>query len=175
MPAPTLSTRHSAFTVVTPTLPVRKASALRRLVAAVAAAATALSLIATTAAPARADSNDDMLKALIALGAVGIIAHEIDRKKDRDRRPARQDDWRQDEWPPRPHASTRIPSVCAIEIDGGRGRDGTVYSERCLRSEGVKARLPRDCAFEMRTRGRTDRMYSEHCLRQAGFRIGGRR
>ena len=193
MPEPITAKTAPAYVLansmtVSATLPRAKPGAMRRVITAFAAGATALSLIANSALPARADDrSDDMLKALIALGAVGIIAHEIDKKNDRDDRKVRDrgpyGDWDDDgtrqrnrPYDPRWPRASRIPSVCAIEIDRGRGRghDGTVYSERCLRREGVEARLPRDCALEVRTRGRTERVYSENCLRRAGFRIGGR-
>ena len=73
--------------------------------------------------------------------------------------------WQRDRKP-------RIPAVCAMEFDNGR-RVVTVFPERCLRREGVQARLPVHCAKEARIWGKRDRVYSERCLTEAGFRIGG--
>lgn len=62
--------------------------AFRKLTTAVIAGAVALSVVAGAAAPARADStSDNVLKGLIALGAVGVIVNSLDKDNDRDRRP----------------------------------------------------------------------------------------
>lgn len=165
---------------------------LHRLIVTLVAAIAALAVIAASAVPARADAESDrLLKALIAIGAIGIIAHEIDRKNDRDdRRDYRPQPPRHEPQRPRPGFTRdiRIPPVCAVQIDvnpgrdtrdprsRGRGREANVFTETCLRREGIKAsQLPRNCAIDIRSQGRRDRVYSEQCLRSAGFRIGGRR
>lgn len=61
----------------------------------------------------------------------------------------------------------RVPAVCAIDI-GGR-HDVKVYSENCMKRQGVRAKLPRDCAASARIFGARDKVYGERCLRQAGF------
>ena len=146
----------------------------RRLVAVVAAAATALGLLASTAIPARADS-DDLAKALAALAIVGIIANEASKKRRQQQvyQPQPQP-YPQPHPHPQPSHAPRVPSVCAIEISGNSGT-ATVYGESCLRDEGFSYRLPQYCARSARIYGRNDRIYSDQCLRDAGFRVGGAR
>jgi hypothetical protein len=143
----------------------------RRLVAVVAAAAIALGLLASTAIPARADS-DDLAKALAALAIVGIIANES--KKSRERARAQQHHNPPPQYYPQPTRQPRVPSVCAIEISGNSGT-AIVYGERCLRDEGFNFRLPQYCARTARIYGQNDRIYSDQCLRDAGFRVAGSR
>jgi hypothetical protein len=143
----------------------------RRLVAIIAAGVTALGLLASTAVPARADS-DDLAKALAALAIVGIIANEA--KKSRERARAQQHHNPYPLHQPQPTRHPRVPSVCAIEISGNSGT-ATVYGERCLREQGFTFRLPEYCARTARIYGRNDRIYSDQCLRDAGFRVAGSR
>lgn len=150
-------------------LPRRRRDPFSRLIAAGVALMMALSTVAATSVPARADSDSDtLLKALIGIGAVAIIANEVKKDKKRDRQ---RDDWRdEDDW-----RRSYVPSRCAIDIDAGRGRSGTVYSESCMRREGVEGRMPRNCGHDIRFEGRRDRVFSEDCLREAGFRTDRRR
>jgi hypothetical protein len=138
-------------------MPMTKSPAARRFMATVAAAATALALMTAAAVPARADS-DDAARALALIATVAILGKVLDdRNKRRDQpvaHPARRD---------------VLPRVCAIEIDTGR-RIQTVYSGPCLREEGVRARLPRQCEGTVRMRGRTVPVYGQACLIDAGFR-----
>lgn len=129
------------------------------------AAGLALALAFALPAPAKADS-DDLAKALVAALVVGAIVHGA--KKD-DPAPAPVRDTRRRE----PHVGSRLPSVCAIEIEGGR-RSVELYSENCLRGEGVRARLPRHCASGARIFGKRDRVYGADCLRDEGFLTRGR-
>ena len=145
----------------------------RRMVAVVAAAATALGLLASTAIPARADS-DDLAKALAALAIVGIIANETKKSRERERARAQQHHNPYPQYQPQPTRQPRVPSVCAIEISGNSGT-ATVYGESCLRDEGFNYRLPQYCARTARIYGRNDRIYSDQCLRDAGFRVAGSR
>lgn len=145
----------------------------RRLVAVVAAAATALGLLASTAIPARADS-DDLAKALAALAIVGIIVNESNKSRERDRARVQQHHNPPPQYHPQPARQPRVPSVCAIEIAGNSGT-ATVYGERCLRDEGFNFRLPQYCARTARIYGQSDRIYSDQCLRDAGFRVAGSR
>lgn len=138
----------------------------RRFAAMLTGGAAALALILATAIPARADKKDDLTKALIAAVVVGVIANELKGKD----RPA--------PTPvpvplPEPVKSARVPSVCAISIDGA-DRTVTLYPESCLRAEGFDYRLPRGCANGATIYGARDRVYSAQCLRDAGFRISGR-
>ncbi|MFN5996646.1 MAG: hypothetical protein ACK47C_16100 [Paracoccaceae bacterium] len=138
----------------------------RRFAAMLTGGAAALALVLATAIPAKADKKDDLAKALIAALVVGVIAHEL---KDKDK-PA--------PVPvpvpvPEPVKSKRVPSVCAISIDGAE-RSVTLYPESCLRAEGFDYRLPRGCANSATIFGERDRVYSAQCLRDAGFRVSGR-
>ena len=130
----------------------------RSLAAALTGGAVALALILGAAMPAKADKKDDLAKALIGALVVGVIVNELTDKP----KPA-----------PEPVKSRRVPSVCAITIDGAE-RSVTLFSEHCLRREGFDHRLPRGCANSARIFGRDDRVYSAQCLRDAGFRVSGR-
>jgi hypothetical protein len=136
----------------------------RRFAALVTGGAAALALVLATAIPAKADKKDDLAKALIAALVVGAIAHELN---DRDKpapAPAPV---------PEPVRNKRVPSICAISIDGA-DRSVTLYPESCLRAEGFDYRLPRGCANSATIYGERDRVYSAQCLRDAGFRVSGR-
>lgn len=135
----------------------------RRVAAMITGGAAALALVLATAIPARAEKND-LAKALIAALVVGAIAHEL---KDKDKPvplPIPE---------PEPVKSKRVPSVCAISIDGAE-RSVTLYPESCLREEGFDYRLPRHCANGATIFGQRDRVYSAQCLRDAGFRVTSR-
>ena len=123
----------------------------RTAVAAVAALGIALP------APARA-GDDDLVKGLIAVIAVGALIHAID-KGNAAPKPA-----------PKPVALPRVPAECAIRINGQR-RSVTVYAERCVKNTGFAYRLPAECANTARIYGRNDRVYEATCLRNAGFRL----
>ena len=134
----------------------------RRFATALTGGALVLALILGAAMPAKADKKDDLAKALIAALVVGAIVNELDAKP---------------KAPPvvvtEPEKQKRVPSVCAISIDGAQ-RSVSLYSENCLRSEGFDRRLPRGCANDARIFGRDDRVYSAQCLRDAGYRLSGR-
>ena len=135
----------------------------RRLAAMITGGAAALALVLATAIPARAEKND-LAKALIAALVVGAIAHEL---KDKDKPvplPIPE---------PEPVKSKRVPSICAISIDGAE-RSVTLYPESGLREEGFDYRLPRHCANGATIFGERDRVYSAQCLRDAGFRVTSR-
>ncbi|MFN4193903.1 MAG: hypothetical protein ACK4GM_15585 [Tabrizicola sp.] len=135
----------------------------RRFAAMLTGGAAALALVLATAIPARADKKDDLAKALIAALVVGAIAHEL--KDNRKPAPVPVPE-------PEPVRSKRIPSVCAISIDGA-DRSVTLYPESCLRAEGFDYRLPRGCGNGATIFGERDRVYSAKCLRDAGFRVAG--
>ena len=132
----------------------------RRLASILTAGALALALVLGAAIPAKADRKDDLAKALIAALVVGVIANELD-ADEKKKAPLVE-----------PVKSKRVPSVCAISIDGAQ-RSVSLYSENCLRREGFDRRLPRGCANDARIFGRDDRVYSAQCLREAGFRLSG--
>lgn len=132
----------------------------RRFAALITAGAVALALVLATAIPAKADKKDDLTKAVIAALALGVLAHELKDKDDRDDRGRV------------PVRDARVPSVCAISIDGAE-RSVTLYAEHCMRREGFDYRLPR-CGNTASIFGKRDRVYSAQCLRDAGFRVSGR-
>jgi hypothetical protein len=137
----------------------------RRFAAMLTGGAVALAVVLATTIPAKAEKND-LAKALIAALVVGAIAHEL---KDNDK-PAPVPVPLPE---PEPVSSKRVPSVCAISIDGTE-RSVSLYPESCLREEGIKTRLPRNCANTATIFGQRDRVYSAQCLRDAGFRVSGR-
>lgn len=139
----------------------------RRFAAMLTGGAAALAVVLATTIPARAD-NKDLAKALIAALVVGAIANEL--KADDRPAPVPVPVPVPD---PEPVSSKRVPSVCAISIDGAE-RSVTLYPESCMRAEGFKPRLPRGCANTATIYGERDRVYSAQCLRDAGFRVSGR-
>ena len=134
----------------------------RRFATALTGGAVVLALVLGAAMPAKADKKDNLAKALIAALVVGAIATELDARPKAPQVVA-----------PEPVRQNRVPSVCAISIDGAE-RSVSLYSESCLRREGFDRRLPRGCANDARIFGREDRVYSAQCLRDAGFRLSGR-
>lgn len=135
----------------------------RRFATALTGGALVLALVLGAAMPAKADKKDNLAKALIAALVVGAVASGVDAKP----KPPPV------VVAPEPVKQNRVPSVCAISIDGAE-RSVSLYSESCLRREGFDQRLPRGCANDARIFGREDRVYSAQCLRDAGFRLSGR-
>lgn len=136
-----------------------------RLAAGLAAVALAISLAMPT--PARAEAKDvpNGLISLAVLGGAQAGKAPQDQK-------AEIMQVRDDRWPPKNgwgqhDKPRRIPSVCAIEIDGER--DLRMFSENCMAREGFRAKLPRNCATSARIFGERDRLYRAGCLRDAGF------
>jgi hypothetical protein len=119
----------------------------------VTAGAVALALLLGVALPAKADTKDDLAKALLGALVLGVIVTELNDKPKAE-----------------PVKRPRVPAVCEIAIQGER-RTVSLYPESCLRREGFTYRLPRDCATHARIFGRADRVYSAQCLRDAGFRV----
>ena len=128
----------------------------RRFASLVTGGAALLALVLATAMPAKADSKDDLAKALIAALVVGVVVNELNDKAHAE--PVRQ---------------KRVPKVCEISIDGSH-RSVSLFSENCMRREGFKPRLPRRCATEAKIFGKRDTVYAAQCLRDAGFRVSGR-
>ncbi|GAB1360851.1 hypothetical protein MASR1M32_00870 [Rhodobacter sp.] len=128
----------------------------RRMAWLATAGALAVALLLGVGLPARAAGSDQ--------GAAGVVQVWDKRPK------PHSQDWVEPGW--QRDRKPRIPAVCAMEFDNGR-RVVTVFPERCLRREGVEARLPVQCAKVARIWGKRDRVYSARCLTEAGFRIGG--
>ena len=134
----------------------------RRLASLLTGGAVALTLALGTAMPTKAERRDDLAKAILGALMVGVLVNDLN---DRPRSPYRV-------ATPRPVKSDRVPPTCAITINGVQ-RSVTLYSETCLRREGIDRRLPRNCASSAQILGRDDRVYSAQCLRDAGFRFSG--
>jgi hypothetical protein len=132
----------------------------RRFAGIVTAGAVAMALVLGAALPAKADKKNDLAKALIGALVVGVIVNELTDKP-------------KPQSAPLPVKAPRVPSVCAISIDGAE-RSVTLYAESCMRAEGLDQRLPRACANTARIFGREDRVYGVQCLRDAGFQVAGR-
>jgi hypothetical protein len=124
--------------------------------------ALGLALALGAALPAKADSKDDLAKALLGALFVGVIVNTLD-DQPRSAPVVIQ---------PEPVTSRRVPASCAITIDGAQ-RSVTLYPETCLRREGLQGRLPQGCANTATIFGRKDKVYSTQCLRDAGFRALG--
>ena len=133
----------------------------RGLAGLLTAGAVVLALVLGTALPARADRKDDLAKALLGALVLGVIVNEL---TDKPRAAPVVIP------PPVPATSRRVPTVCAISIDGSQ-RSVTLYPETGLRREGVQGRLPVACANTATVFGRKDKVYSAQCLRDAGFRV----
>ena len=64
---------------------------------------------------------------------------------------------------------TPLPRHCAFET-GPRRNPSLVFSERCLRDSGLRARLPQHCARMVPSRGpRPERAYEARCMADRGF------
>ena len=124
----------------------------RGLAALITGGAVVLALVLATVIPARADTKDDLAKAVIAALLVGVIANELD-----------------DDPKPRPTSKKRVPAACAISIDGA-DRSVTLFPESCLIEHGLR-HLPRDCGNRATIFGQRDRVFSARCLLSAGFRL----
>lgn len=62
-----------------------------------------------------------------------------------------------------------MPRHCAFET-GSRRNPALVFSERCLRDSGVRARLPQQCVYMVPGRGpRAERAYEARCMANRGF------
>jgi hypothetical protein len=132
-------------------------NATRRIIGTIAGTAAALALMTAAAAvPARADSKD-VAKALVAIGAIALIAKAA-RDRDRRRQPA----------PVTPPHRVLLPAACAIEFPSGEGW-ARVYSQPCLDRHGLW-NLPAQCESAVRVQGQTIRVFGEACLSRAGYR-----
>ncbi|TMM52417.1 hypothetical protein [Sulfitobacter sabulilitoris] len=156
------------------------------------AAIAALSIIITglSAAPARADSNDDLLRALAAIAGIAVIGTAIKKRNDRREEARRRDHvgrgyQYQDTYrapPPKleprplPRRAQRdlLPGNCLRSFDT---RDGRIrmFGARCLqRNYSYTDRLPQRCFREVRTRDGRRRGYEARCLRDRGYQLARR-
>lgn len=152
-------------------------SPMRKLTSALAALALALAGLTAAAMPARAQSNDDLVKFLFGAAALAVIAKSLS-DSDKRRQAAVPVHPVRPHYPPvqpqRPHhppahahRPAHLPAACAIQA-GGRG-SAVYYSERCLRGEGLR-RLPQSCARSLRTARGNQTVYDGACLQNAGYR-----
>ncbi len=159
---------------------------VRTLVTPVVAAALVFAGI--SAAPARANSNEDIAKFLIGLGAVAIIAKAIDQKSDSDSKATTRNYDRYNNRVVTRSRSDRVVSVpdrkkkkkaklsralpasCLRTYSAGRN-DRRLYSGRCLSRLPYKlAKLPSDCAYTIKgRRGTIGKAYGPRCLSRNGF------
>jgi hypothetical protein len=160
-----------------------------------AVTAGAVALAAVTAGPGPAAAEDkDMLRALAGIAAIAVIAGAL-QNQGRAQQPVaraqpwvpvspapaapryaapepRWEDsraWSEDRYQP-VRGGPRLPSVCAVEVDGPR--PATYYAESCLKREGAGYGLPQYCAQTIRSRDWQGRVYEGECLRDAGYRLG---
>jgi len=109
-----------------------------------------IALVATsfTAVPARAD--DDVLKTIAGLAAIGILVKVAKDKRDRDRR-------------------TKVaPQRCVRDQWTHRGTR-QVYGARCMQRH-ARAQLPQTCLRQNQTNSGPRYFYAPRCLRQQGWR-----
>ena len=118
----------------------------RRLASLLTGGAVALTLALGTAMPTKAERRDDLAKAILGALMVGVLVNDLN---------------------DRPRSPYRVATPRPVQ------RSVTLYSETCLRREGIDRRLPRNCASSAQILGRDDRVYSAQCLRDAGFRFSG--
>ncbi|WP_376870988.1 hypothetical protein [Albirhodobacter sp. R86504] len=154
--------------------------------------AGALALGMTTPSFAASDGQK-AVNTILGLAALGLIIHEIDKKNDSkrsapaprrddrghddERRDGRRDGYRDghrdDPREPRRDARLiRVPAACVMSVQGRNGRSQAV-SQDCLTRSRFEGRMPRACAFDIRTKhdGRRT-VYGTSCLERNGFHIG---
>lgn len=123
----------------------------RRLAAILTAAALVLAGAVATATPARAQSNEDIVRFLLGAAAVAIIIRAIDDNH----RPVYIDRW-------------TLPDSC-LERVRIRGREADIYNARCLGRGGYR-NLPQHCEVSYRTPNGRRTGYEARCLYRAGYR-----
>ena len=160
---------------------------------------TAGALALGAASPAAAASDGQkVVNTILGIAALGAIIHQIDKnkKKSEPKRDTRYDyryddryghdrhKWKsgkdRDRWE-RDHRredhrrearALRVPAACVISVSGRNGRSQAV-SEDCLNRSRFEGKLPRACAFDIRTdRGARRTVYGTSCLQGRGVQIG---
>ena len=144
------------------------------------AALLAGTLAASAAAPTPAAALDeDALRIIAGLVALGVVAKVIDdrrdrrrdeeRAEDRDSHDRRSDRHRPVVEPDRPRHGRVLPSECLRDVVISRGGVRRVVEPDCLSWRGVRAALPSSCATRVHVGGRERRAYGARCLRRAGY------
>lgn len=142
------------MTPVYPTFGAVTRRVTRRLTALLVAATLILAGMIATAAPARAQSNDDIVRFLLGAAAIAIIIRSIDDNH----RPV--------------YISPRVLPDSCLETARVQGRVVDVYNQRCLNRAGYR-NLPQHCEVSLRT-DRGHRVgYESRCLYRAGYRSDG--
>lgn len=178
---------------------------MKRIATLVASAAIAIAgMTPATPAAAITPQDQDVLKIVLGLAALGIIARELtedhgDRKNQPAKRypygsngggfngyfpnpnPYRPNPYRSGPWQTGPgwhgavpEASRTIPARCVVEYRD-RGRTSQVVSERCFERGRRVADLPKACEVDLNTKSGRGDIYGMNCLRGRGYQISGYR
>jgi hypothetical protein len=123
---------------------------MRRMTAILAGAALLLAGAIATATPARAQSNEDIIRFLLGAAAVAIIIRAIDDNH----RPHYIDQW-------------TLPDSC-LERVRIQGRNADIYNARCL-SRGGYRNMPQHCEVSYRTHDGRRTGYEARCLYRTGY------
>ena len=141
----------------------------------------AVAVAGASATQARAD-GEDIAKALLALGAIAVIANQIDKNKSSASAgttvSTRHSNDRVVTLPntrPQVHRDKHrlryaLPVNCLRTYNAARG-ERQLFSGRCLsRVDHKLAKLPRDCAYTVRgNRGVIGKAYGPRCMARHGF------
>ncbi len=127
----------------------------RRLKLIVSAGAIALTGLATSAAPARSQTSDELIRFLLGAAAVAVVVRAIDSSSSASSR--------------RGHVPRGVLPVACMETVRMNRRHVDVYHTGCLGWYGID-RLPRRCEVQIRTdRGRRS-YHLAQCLHESGWR-----
>jgi hypothetical protein len=137
------------MTLLAPTLGASR-RVTRRLTALLVAGALILAGMIATAAPARAQSNDDIVRFLLGAAAIAIIIRSIDDNH----RPI--------------YISPRVLPDSCLETARVQGRVVDVYHRGCLNRAGYR-NLPQHCEVSLRTHQGRRVGYEARCLYRAGY------
>lgn len=159
----------------------------RKFISTIIAASVALT--AFGAAPAFADRDDDLARALAAILGVAVIGSVInDHKKKKKAHRVQRREYQPAHNPPRvrdrgyvdpkplPRKVRRklLPPNCLRSFDTRRGTV-RMFPRRCLeRSYSFINRLPEHCATRIKTHRGKRMGWEAHCLRQSGYRLARR-
>lgn len=138
------------MTRMSPALGAIGRQTLRRMTMILAAAAVALAGALATAAPARAQSTDDLVRFLLGAAALAIIVRAID-----------------DNHSPQYLGDRVLPGAC-LETVRLQGREVDVYNRNCLRRAGYR-NLPDWCEVSYRTANGRRHGFESRCMYRAGY------
>jgi hypothetical protein len=142
------------MTSIAPIFGAVSRKATRRLSVLLAVASLILTGIIASAAPARAQSNEDIVRFLLGAVAVAVIVRAIDDNH----RPA--------------YISSRVLPDSCLESVRVQGRVVDVYNSRCLGRGGYR-NLPQRCEVSLRTNRGNRVGYEANCLYRAGYSAEG--